>query len=89
MSITRKVIEIAEELIEIKPELTLAQALPVAAQIANIETLKEAFLLNSQDSPSALEAIAMQLGYEGLGKMNRSVSEAIGDVATAISDNKQ
>lgn len=60
---TRKTIEIAKDLQGRFPEITVADALKIAAQIRAQDILCAALMVSESDYPVALEAIAIALGY--------------------------
>ncbi|MBA9076094.1 hypothetical protein [Rufibacter quisquiliarum] len=57
--------EIAKDLRQDQPELTLVESLQIAATIQQNRVLERAFCLSSENIPVALEAIAIQLGSKG------------------------
>lgn len=59
--LVNEVVETANELLENKKILSSFEALQIAVKIQHNRVLEEAFMLN-RNSPSALEAIAMELG---------------------------
>lgn len=68
--ITRKQKKEADDL-SVECNITMAEALNLIIQSERNEILKTAFVIkNSNDTPTALEAIAIALGLENKGRGN-------------------
>lgn len=66
----KEIFEVAQDIIDeartrYNEEITFGDALNIAVQIQRNEILKQAFVITAKDdTPTALEAIAIALGYK-------------------------
>lgn len=82
--LVKEVSDIANELLEAQWNITPIDALNLAVKIQGNRVLSDAFMLG-MSAPSALEAIAMELGAS---KDGSTIKDAIEQLADAVSDLK-
>lgn len=89
MSHYKNVKDTANDLKKDFKDLTTSEALLIAAKIEQTEVisrvLKDGLLVNTSDKPVALEAIAMQLGFNG-NLSGTNITEALVSIQDVISD---
>lgn len=64
MNYYQRVKRISEELKDDYKELTVYESLDIATKIVQSETIGDGLLVNNNNDPTALEAVAMILGYK-------------------------
>jgi len=89
MTYYQTVKETAKDLKKDFKDLSIADALLIAAKIEQAEliagAIKDGLLVNTSNKPVALEAIAMQLGFKG-NMSGTDLTEAVMSIQDAISN---
>jgi len=82
--LVKEVTELANELMDEQWGITKMQALELAVQIQNNRVLSDAFVVGRDGHPSALEAIAISIGYDK--DNNATLIGVIDNLAESIKD---
>lgn len=62
----KEVVKTAEDLLERNLNITTFEALQIAVKIQHNRVLEDAYLVGYTNQPTALEAIAMSLGFNNI-----------------------